>query len=516
MYVQHRKMAQGRQVAVFLMFLGVAAYSAHAQIQISTLEELQAIGSKAEYPLDGHYVLTKDIDASVTKEWNDGKGFDPIGCQVDDPFTGIFDGQGHVIRDIFMSDGCCLGLFERVTEGGEIRNVCLEGGTISGSVIIGSIVAILEDGKVINCCASASVSGSSAVGGLIGETQVNTDAVIIDCYATGDVVGGDTTGGLIGCHDGNEVIRCYASGNVSGEHKVGGLIGSSRGFVAQCYATGTVKGELSVGGLIGVSGHRIENCYATGSVSGHWGIGGLFGGSTAPSAFACYAAGAVYSDDNKAGGLMEWHNYSYDSMWLHNYARQNFCMAPSFWDTDATGLTVSARKIGTGLPTAQMMSRETYESAGWDFKKVWGIREGVSYPYLLWQTGERIYLAEEASEENAEDEKKADAATIEPEQFTEHLNRSVPKEPVSSSDREPDDKLEESISGQVSINNGEEYAPQEEQQNTPPETDGCRGCDEGCMGSKSPVQRFKRVLTDWLLTGVAILTLMAISKMNRQ
>jgi len=47
---------------------------AMAQIPISTIEDLQKIGNDPEYPMDGYYYLTNDIDASDTIRWNNGKG----------------------------------------------------------------------------------------------------------------------------------------------------------------------------------------------------------------------------------------------------------------------------------------------------------------------------------------------------------------------------------------------------------------------------------------------------------
>jgi len=51
-------------------------------INISTIEQLSAIGNSATYPLSGDYQLMNDIDASVTSGWNGGKGFDAIGNSV--------------------------------------------------------------------------------------------------------------------------------------------------------------------------------------------------------------------------------------------------------------------------------------------------------------------------------------------------------------------------------------------------------------------------------------------------
>ncbi|MFW5785283.1 MAG: hypothetical protein ACOCW1_03770 [Chitinispirillaceae bacterium] len=63
-------------------------------IYISTIEELQMIGSSADFPLSGTYELTQDIDASATHNWtdSDGEGFRPIGSYRQ-TFIGVFDGK---------------------------------------------------------------------------------------------------------------------------------------------------------------------------------------------------------------------------------------------------------------------------------------------------------------------------------------------------------------------------------------------------------------------------------------
>ena len=57
--------------------------------QIATVEQLQSISDN----LDAHFILTADIDASSTADWNDGLGFEPIG-DMDPRFTGSLDGNG--------------------------------------------------------------------------------------------------------------------------------------------------------------------------------------------------------------------------------------------------------------------------------------------------------------------------------------------------------------------------------------------------------------------------------------
>jgi hypothetical protein len=53
----------------------------------------------------------------------------------------------------------------------------------------------------------------------------------------------------------------------------------------------------------------------------------------------------------------------------------------SYWDTETSGQLTSDG--GTGKTTAEMKTQSTYTN--WDFVNIWAIKEGISYPYFLWQ-----------------------------------------------------------------------------------------------------------------------------------
>ena len=93
--------------------------------QISTIDQLQAMQDS----LDAHYVLLNDIDASVTAGWNDSAGFDPIGedPENDTAFTGSFDGQDFMIRNLTIKRPCeyYVGLFGYIYSA-QITNVGLD------------------------------------------------------------------------------------------------------------------------------------------------------------------------------------------------------------------------------------------------------------------------------------------------------------------------------------------------------------------------------------------------------
>ncbi len=90
---------------VFTLFSVCAAtitVSAATVIEIDTADELRLIGRDDAYPLSSNYVLTADIDLA-DEEWL------PIGIATWESttvsyFTGTFDGQGHIISNMWSED----------------------------------------------------------------------------------------------------------------------------------------------------------------------------------------------------------------------------------------------------------------------------------------------------------------------------------------------------------------------------------------------------------------------------
>jgi len=158
---------------------------------------------------------------------------------------------------------------------------------------------------------------------------------------------------------------CLTGVEISGVWNVGGLVGENQGTLARCFVSGTVTGASSVGGLAGSNyGGELNQCYASGTVAGGDGVGGLLGDNYDGVIYESYSAAAVSGDEN-TGGVV---GSSYGGLISTNV----------FWDTQASGQSTSGG--GTGRTTAQMKQAATF--TGWDFTNVWGIVEGLSYPYL--------------------------------------------------------------------------------------------------------------------------------------
>ncbi len=404
--------------------------------QIACPNDLLYLGSHpADY--NSSFILTADINLAAytfTTAVIAPIMYDSNGELSGATFTGIFDGDGFVIRNatINLPSSDYVGLFGYVGSGGQIKNLGVEDANITGRVCVGGLVG-MNYGRVTNCYATGSVTGTgngtgglvgynyygsvtdsyatgsvrgqTFVGGLVGDNYYGN--VVTNCYATGSVRGMMCVGGLIGENGdigivtssyatgsvsgeimavggfvgstGGSVTNCYATGSVIGTgEKVGGLAGINSGSVNNCYATGSVSGTGGeVGGLVGISSGSVNNCYATGSVSGESLVGGLIG-ANGGNVTNCYAAGFVTGTGNGIGGIV-------------GYKCCEGVVTASFWDIETSGQSTSAG--GIGKTTAKMKTETTFTDAGWDFvgetingtEDIWKMRDGYSYSRLNWQ-----------------------------------------------------------------------------------------------------------------------------------
>ena len=349
--------------------VGCASRPAVNAIKVRTWYDLSAIGNN----MSANYILENDLDATTdgyeelaSPAANGGKGWKPIrGVNASQPeyFTGVFEGQGHGIKDLFINrpDEYRVGLFHYLNLAAAVRNVglvnatvtggervgalagqvafgtvsnCYFTGTVAGNVTVGGLVAgIWNAGTVTNCYGTGSVSGNTWVGGLAGCINDGTvsgsyctgsatgsgsvgdlvgyiiKGTVTSCHATGGVTGVASVGGLVGGIDEGTITNSYCTGSVTGNVQVGGLVGGvwSAGVVTNCHATGNVTGVSYVGGLVGHA-ENVTDSYATGSVTGSMEVGGLAG--TAGTITNCYATGNVIGTGSGAiGGLVGWHRY---------------------------------------------------------------------------------------------------------------------------------------------------------------------------------------------------------------
>ena len=233
----------------------------------------------------------------------DGDNADKVGwAPLGGTFAATFDGRGHTISNLYINrpSTSYVGLFGLLGTGGNVRNLGIEGGSLTGNGDVGGLVGD-NSGTISACYTTGTVTGSADnVGGLVGR---NFGGTISACYATGDASGSGVVGGLVGWNQG-AISACYATGDASGSGVVGGLVGYSQSTIRACYATGNATGTADdVGGLVGFSQGTISACYATGNVTGSAdNVGGLVGFNEGPIS-ACYTTGDASGADN-VGGLV--------------------------------------------------------------------------------------------------------------------------------------------------------------------------------------------------------------------
>jgi len=255
------------------------------------------------------------------------------------------------------------GGFAGFTAGGTIKNSYAKG-AVKGAIACGGFADTNLFTALTSCYATGTVSGNTYVGGLIGYSYYAANA---NSYATGAVTGNDYVGGLVGYSDNGSVTSCWASGAVNARHFTGGLIGYDyKTVVTKCRATGAITATgFYAGGLIGYAySAATANSYATGKVAGQYYSAGLAGYTYSGSVTNCYAAGKVTGKKGYIGGLLS-----------VNYAGK---ITSSYWDKQTSGQAKSAG--GTGLVTSAMKKKVTYK--GWDFTKIWTIKDKYTYPTL--------------------------------------------------------------------------------------------------------------------------------------
>ncbi len=289
---------------------------------IYTAEHLNTIGL-IPCALDKHFMLISDIDMSGYT----GSSFNIIGTW-ENPFKGIFDGNGHTISNftyISTSTGTdYIGLFGYVggwEERVEIKNLGLIGPNIDAgtSGAVGSLVSVLSNGTITNCYVEGgSVSGGHDVGGLVGS-------------------------------NGGTITNCYSNVGVSGNYYVGGLVGMNGGWVSgtitNCYSTGTVSGTTNVGGLVGnnvgnviASFWDIEN---SGQVDSAAGEGKTTAQMHDPNTYIGWGCGSGWTIDV---------GKDYPRLWWENMPGE-VITNPSYWKGNGTGtspfLIYTAEQLNT-------------------------------------------------------------------------------------------------------------------------------------------------------------------------
>ena len=260
-----------------------------------TVEGLLAWAEAAQKDLSTSCTLAADITLPEPAEGE--SNWTPVGSN-DNPYTGTFDGNGHILTGLTVDqpETDYAGMFGVIGEGGTIKNLELTDVDVKGKSYVGA-VAGANDGTIENSSAAGSVTGSKSVGGITGNQFYGT---ITGCSAAGKITGSDSyVGGIVGYQTGETTADCHSSATVTGKSDVGGVVGNmetgnKEAVLIACSSTGNVTCDMAyVGGVVGYSNTDISiiACYAAGKVSGNGAIGGVAGCNHAGSITASYWSG---------------------------------------------------------------------------------------------------------------------------------------------------------------------------------------------------------------------------------
>jgi hypothetical protein len=239
--------------------------------------------------------------------------------------NGILDGFNRIANssssmNITTNSTSIGGLIGSLSTSSGIIEGSFASGDVSGNNYVGGLVGT-NYGTVLNSNAQGDVTATNfGAGGLIGN---QTGGAVMNSSASGRIEGSSYVGGLIGQMDINYfndnaepiIQNSTIVGQVIGTSQVGGLVGSGYGSITNSNFSGSVEGATSVGGLAGLFYGTIENSYASASIEGSVEkIGGLVGqliSSTSPASIEnSYSVGTIESNGEAVGGLVGFTNNS--------------------------------------------------------------------------------------------------------------------------------------------------------------------------------------------------------------
>lgn len=232
----------------------------------------QQVNSGVTKYVKGHVKLSSNIDLQ-DMSWT------PIGPSWTSPFRGHFDGAGHTISGLNVTNARTYYGFFGCLDNAMVENLTLKGQVYCAEPYarVGGLAGYAIGDVTIRNCGSA----------------VNVSALARGCEGVGGLVGGYEDGIEYKWEDHKMVIEnAYNAGNVvctgtDANATIGGLVGGNKNCVQlkNCYNAGTVYGPgVQAAGLLGNAGWQTgDNCKS--SMKG------------------CYNAGQVVGAEGKAFGL---------------------------------------------------------------------------------------------------------------------------------------------------------------------------------------------------------------------
>ena len=265
---------------------------------ISSKEDLQELSSLVNDSTrtfaDNYFQMTNNIDLNTVAN------FMPIGNQLKGQgsdkmryFSGNFDGAGYTISNLkeYYDNGLSIALFG-VISGATIKNLTLASSSVTGATAVGGLVGLSTGNSTIDNCNVASdvtVKGTNFVAGVCAAAMLS-GKLTISRTTNAATVTGNYAAGILSENDqeGTTIERCGNEGSINvSEYDGGGILALSKFAstnIANCYNTGNVvfSGTQQFGGgilgdvnyYISDSSTRvtIENCYNAAALAASYNI----------------------------------------------------------------------------------------------------------------------------------------------------------------------------------------------------------------------------------------------------
>ena len=167
------------------------------------------------------------VDGVLAKNTSGFRRWTPIGYYG---YGGVFDGQGHMVKGLYIND------------------------TNRNSV--GLCVGLLNKGCIKNLGIEDSYFNEFDVGG-VADSNYGT---IINCYCNGVFVANNRAGGIVSDNYGT-ITNCNAVTKITAEEGAGGIAGSNSGTITNCYSIAEITADYDKGEIAGSNYETITNCY---------------------------------------------------------------------------------------------------------------------------------------------------------------------------------------------------------------------------------------------------------------
>lgn len=310
-------------------------------VEIYTAEDLKKVAEG----LSGKYVLMADIDMS-------NKMHTIIGQVQNKPFKGEFDGNNHTISNLNIdSSEQYVGLFGYINNG------------------------IVKNLKLSNINVNSTNQKTAFVGGVAGFSN----GQLTNIEVSGNIKSsGDKTnlylGQIVGYNQGN-ISRAHSNGTIQSlgnlqSGYIGGIAGYNRRIIKLSYNTGNIIANniknIRVGGIAGTSNKSVAICYSKGTMQINAetaNIGGIVGENTGKVS-STYSIDTIQKNatNTNAGGIVGINSGN---------------VVNSYWNIN--GIQEQEGK-GTLKSLEELKRQNTYK--GWNFTKIWSIKENSDTPTL--------------------------------------------------------------------------------------------------------------------------------------